>query len=164
MVVPGDRKRRPGASEAAVAKEVDTLLLEEIRLPASTMLYSQAFPDADALPVGPHDFHLCHACAARSESRIAQCKLQKASRVLASVSADGKADACGCNAMGEPDWSLRQELLEEAEARGLDGVLLTGRCLVLLQPAEQAFLIDDDKREGLAQQLLTDMFTKMSLK
>mmetsp|Transcript_57994 Transcript_57994/g.152757 ORF Transcript_57994/g.152757 Transcript_57994/m.152757 type:complete len:129 (+) Transcript_57994:70-456(+) len=55
------------------------------------------------------------------------------------------------------------DLVAEAEARCLDGVLLDGE-VTLLQPEERALLIDDDKRDGLSQQLLTDMFTRMSMR
>lgn len=49
-----------------------------------------------------------------------------------------------------------------AEARGVDGVLCDS--VVLLLAPDSLVVVDDDKREGLTQQLISDMFIKMSLK
>lgn len=49
----------------------------------------------------------------------------------------------------------------------VDSELVDGKSLevvTLLQPAERLRLVDDDKQEGVSQALLTDLFTKMSLK
>merc|ERR1712032_19096 len=64
----------------------------------------------------------------------------------------------------------RTELLAEADGRGLDGVFIQqspsppAGAVLLLRPQERVVLVDDDKREGVSQQLLSDMFTRMSLR
>merc|ERR1712039_493121 len=56
------------------------------------------------------------------------------------------------------------ELLAEAHARCLDGVLLPSREVMLFNPEEKICLLDEYKQEGMTQQLITDMFTRMSLR
>eukprot|EP00933_Yihiella_yeosuensis_P045434 TRINITY_DN4080_c0_g1_i1.p1 TRINITY_DN4080_c0_g1~~TRINITY_DN4080_c0_g1_i1.p1 ORF type:complete len:163 (-),score=38.97 TRINITY_DN4080_c0_g1_i1:319-807(-) len=154
------RKRRPGASEVVAASvsnfSTEELLFEEVRLPASTMLFCprEAYASESLmLPGSEEDFYLSHEAARRANAmetlRILQCKPQRQLRLLQ-----------GASSASTPG---RQALLEEAEARGLDGFLLPGERAVLLESNDQAILIDDDKKEGLTQQLLTDMFLKMSL-
>lgn len=167
------RKRRPGAAvPAAPAETIAERQLQEIRLPASTMLFSRSDVEQDKqveLPLlaGPgHEFSISH-CDARQDvasdagPRVLQFKPQKPLRVLRIVSTS----ACDLPSDAVPmSADIRQELLTEAESRGLDGVLFSEGRVGLLHPEEQVVLIDDDKREGLAQQLLTDMFLKMSLR
>mmetsp|Transcript_17642 Transcript_17642/g.39943 ORF Transcript_17642/g.39943 Transcript_17642/m.39943 type:complete len:147 (-) Transcript_17642:193-633(-) len=144
-------KRKPGVAAAAT--------FQEVRLPASTMLYSSepANNAPDPRP-WPEEFALSHAGAREAGSGMGDAEL----RVLQWK----PSSALQLLRLGdESASSARQELLEEAQARGLDGTLLPGGCMVSLrEPDEHLALIDDDKRDGLNQQLLTDMFTRMSLR
>ncbi|CAE7382337.1 unnamed protein product [Symbiodinium necroappetens] len=128
---------------------------EEVRLPVSTMLYSQAWPVCDdSADDDEQDFHLSAASVRRSSlameedqktGRVVQSKLDKSLRLLKAESEKN-----------------RSELLGAAASRGLDGVLFPGGALTLLAP--RLAVVDDDKQDGVMQQLISDMFTKMSLK
>lgn len=62
-----------------------------------------------------------------------------------------------------PELGLSAEELRAAcAAQGADGVALGDR-LQLLAP-ELLVVVDDDKRQGLTQQLITDVFLKMALR
>mmetsp|Transcript_75053 Transcript_75053/g.174050 ORF Transcript_75053/g.174050 Transcript_75053/m.174050 type:complete len:158 (+) Transcript_75053:89-562(+) len=146
------RKRKPacGGSTAPVRTE--------LRLPVSTMLYSEGSESSDALSTCPVLLSLSHAGARYSggsgESRVLQWKPKVQLRLL-------QVDFGGA----ELEGLARQSALEEAAARGLDGALLPGAVgVILLQASERLVLIDDDKQDGFTQQLLTDMFTRMSLR
>ena len=143
---------------------------EEVRLPVSTMLYSQAWPICDdSVDEDEQEFHLCAACIRRSSqemedrpaSRIVQSKLEKSLRLLKAPGA-AVTHRCERSESGSTPSASREELLEAAAARGLDGVLFPGGALALLAP--RLAVVDDDKQEGVMQQLISDMFTKMSLK
>ncbi|CAJ1451063.1 unnamed protein product [Effrenium voratum] len=135
----------------------DDVPWEELRLPMSTMLFGQACSGEEI-----QEFHTCSSCALGlqmqdARPRMVQCKLLKALRLLRCPGAEPH---CSHSAEGEAGQA---EALGLAERRGLDGLLLGNGRVVLLAP-ESLVLVDDDKREGLTQQLITDMFTKMSLK
>merc|ERR1712232_384081 len=96
--------------------------------------------------IGWRDFHLNHAdvVADDCQEKIQQWKASSQLRLLRPLS------ACAGNAL-----PTRSELLQEAEARGLDGALVCGTVqdggcgiVALLRPDEQLLLIDDDKKEG----------------
>mmetsp|Transcript_8373 Transcript_8373/g.15401 ORF Transcript_8373/g.15401 Transcript_8373/m.15401 type:complete len:184 (+) Transcript_8373:44-595(+) len=154
------RKRKPGdrpPPRAARANEVAQL--REVRLPASTMLYTAQELDSDS-----REFFLHHslaraastnteACSDSAPARVRQVKARAALHLLHCEGAGSGMEACQL-----------QELLEEASARSLDGVLLASQMVLLLQSSDQTVLIDDDKQDGLSQQLLTDMFLRMSLR
>ena len=110
--------------------------MEEIRLPASTMLFSQAWPGD-----GLQEFQVRPGAG-----RWLQCRSVRALRLLR-----------------VPERGLSAEELHEAcAARAADGVALGDR-LQLLAP-ELLVVVDDDKRQGLQQQLITDVFLKMGLR
>mmetsp|Transcript_35621 Transcript_35621/g.57290 ORF Transcript_35621/g.57290 Transcript_35621/m.57290 type:complete len:138 (-) Transcript_35621:173-586(-) len=123
---------------------------EEVRLPISAMLYSEALLGGDAI----QEFYISPNCiysACKMQDRhprVAQYKLLKALRLIQ---------------VGLPSarWTSH-DLLSMAEARGVDGVLCDS--VVLLLAPDSLAVVDDDKREGLTQQLISDMFIKMSLK
>lgn len=142
--------------------------LEDMRLPAFTMFYRATPPRllegscADSgdgkdacLEEGPAEFYFEDAAARESSvgepCRVLQWKASSQLRLLRA--------ADGCEAI--PSLA---ELLAAAEARGMDGALVAERRVVLLRPADQVRLIDDDKRDGVKQELLTDMFMRMSLR
>ncbi|OLQ06293.1 hypothetical protein AK812_SmicGene10410 [Symbiodinium microadriaticum] len=140
---------------------------EEVRLPVSTMLYSQAWPICDdSVDEDEQEFHLCAACIRRSSqemedrpaSRIVQSKLEKSLRLLKAPGA-AVTHRCERSESGSTPSASREELLEAAAARGLDGVLFPGGALALLAP--RLAVVDDDKQEGVMQQLISDMFTKI---
>ena len=149
---------------------------EEVRLPVSTMLYSPAWPICDdSVDEDEQEFHLCAACIRRASPemedrracRIVQSKLEKSLRLLKAPGARAVTHRCErCDSGDSPQPSAssasREELLEAAAARGLDGVLFPAGALALLAP--RLAVVDDDKQEGVMQQLISDMFTKMSLK
>merc|ERR1712151_436691 len=89
--------------------------------------------------------------------RLLQVKPRKALRLLRVDASDASIDSAGSSSLN----LLPKGLLEEADGRGLDGLMLMQLgIVVLLRPAEQVVLIDDDKRTGLRQELLTDMFMR----
>ena len=133
-------------------------------MPVSTMLYSQAWPICDdSVDEDEQEFHLCAACIRRA-CRIVQSKLEKSLRLLKAPGARAVTERCDSGDSPQPSASSasREELLEAAAARGLDGVLFPAGALALLAP--RLAVVDDDKQEGVMQQLISDMFTKMSLK
>mmetsp|Transcript_108982 Transcript_108982/g.222511 ORF Transcript_108982/g.222511 Transcript_108982/m.222511 type:complete len:178 (+) Transcript_108982:52-585(+) len=163
----GRRKRKPGSESAAAAAE-------ELRLPASAMLYAAATTAPSACsassgscdaaqalsPVGPEEFFLSPGDARAAAMvpdgdgcRVLQWKPHESLQLLKGMP----------GVIGQPS---RQDFLAEASARGLDGFFSAGspQLVVLLRPDEQVALIDDDKRDGLKQELLTDMFTRISLR
>eukprot|EP00929_Paragymnodinium_shiwhaense_P064682 TRINITY_DN32439_c0_g1_i2.p1 TRINITY_DN32439_c0_g1~~TRINITY_DN32439_c0_g1_i2.p1 ORF type:complete len:210 (+),score=38.20 TRINITY_DN32439_c0_g1_i2:77-706(+) len=175
------RKKRQ--AEAAVPADTLSLNLKEGRLPASTMLFSwrlqPARPQQAADPVAaalraneddsdegeqeegvtpPETFYTSASSAQNAAmddaARVVQWKVAGQMRILeASMS------------VWQPEAA--DKLRQEADSRGLDGVLLhiAGSELVsLLRPEMQVRLIDDDKVAGRTQQLLTDMLTRMSLR
>eukprot|EP00811_Abedinium_folium_P011213 NODE_20375_length_801_cov_2.035608.p2 GENE.NODE_20375_length_801_cov_2.035608~~NODE_20375_length_801_cov_2.035608.p2 ORF type:complete len:152 (-),score=33.64 NODE_20375_length_801_cov_2.035608:224-679(-) len=149
------RKRKTG--EPTAASVVASLV--ERRLPMSTMLFHAQTDVEDNAGDGPREYWMTYAEAqAYAESTIGrsahviQVKLVMPLHLL-QMASDGE--------IAPPP---RGELLAEADARGAAGVLLFDRLVVLLRPTETVVLIDDDKREGKTQELLTDMFTKMSLR
>ncbi|CAE7024247.1 Ank3 [Symbiodinium sp. KB8] len=137
---------------------------EEVRLPVSTMLYSQA--GNGMLPVNTHpttmdqekamtintawpvgddsadddeqDFHLSAASVRRSS--LAMEEDQKTCRVVQS-----KLDKSLRLLKAESEKN-RSELLGAAASRGLDGVLFPGGALTLLAP--RLAVVDDDKQDG----------------
>eukprot|EP00928_Gymnodinium_smaydae_P081021 TRINITY_DN64601_c0_g1_i1.p2 TRINITY_DN64601_c0_g1~~TRINITY_DN64601_c0_g1_i1.p2 ORF type:complete len:196 (-),score=55.12 TRINITY_DN64601_c0_g1_i1:254-841(-) len=185
------RKRRPGSdcTEGSGADALQAALsaLPEIRLPASTMLFRAAgrsdavatalavLENQEEMPLGFGSFFLRQRDAEAAwlsdskgkendeERRVLQWKPFSALRLLHLPAATAALAAfVGCPP------PPRARLLAEAERRSLDGILLElseggAREVCLLRFQEQAALIDDDKREGTSQQLLTDMFTRMSL-
>mmetsp|Transcript_48534 Transcript_48534/g.123100 ORF Transcript_48534/g.123100 Transcript_48534/m.123100 type:complete len:172 (+) Transcript_48534:122-637(+) len=161
------RKRRPCGDEDAAELATAASPWEEVRLPASTMLFcSEAARSAGCEDDGdrdwPEEFSLSHAVASAScveASRVLQWK-PTSQLHLVRPAAQPAREACPL----EPD-EARRSALREAAARGADGALLAGGLVVALcEPSECLVLIDDDKKEGLSQQLLTDMFTRMNLK
>merc|ERR1712181_79088 len=130
---------------------------EEVRLPASTMLYFVREREIDsaveeAVALLPEDtptrFHL-QQCDAHAESELSKCRCRvvqakvrgRSLRLLQAVGVSLTTD---------------EQLLAESDARSLDGVLHGNTCEVtLLRPSEQATIIDDDKRDGKVQELLT---------
>ncbi|CAL1163760.1 unnamed protein product [Cladocopium goreaui] len=125
---------------------------EEVRLPISAMLYSDGSVEhrhqTDVeFYISPNSIY--STCEMQDRHpRVAQYKLLKALRLIQ---------------VGLPcaRWTS-QDLLSMAEARGVDGVLCDS--VVLLLAPDSLVVVDDDKREGLTQQLISDMFIKMSLK
>mmetsp|Transcript_48221 Transcript_48221/g.76229 ORF Transcript_48221/g.76229 Transcript_48221/m.76229 type:complete len:168 (+) Transcript_48221:122-625(+) len=165
-------KRKPGCDTDIQNSES---LLEEFRLPASTMLYRNHIDQPAVLKEGleeneelimspekfglrsdqPLDFFL-HSCDILDTSdQILQVRPKVAVQLLKVVSQNGV----------DISSDRGKAFLSEAEARSLDGLLvLESSLVVLLRPAEQVTIVDDDKKEGLSQQLLTDMFTRMSFR
>eukprot|EP00927_Polykrikos_kofoidii_P044715 TRINITY_DN38605_c0_g1_i1.p1 TRINITY_DN38605_c0_g1~~TRINITY_DN38605_c0_g1_i1.p1 ORF type:complete len:161 (+),score=33.65 TRINITY_DN38605_c0_g1_i1:143-625(+) len=158
-----------GVRKRQAADRVPAEQFEDMRLPAFTMFYSgiatsglPALPwesgcntgeneDSDA----PKEFYLEHGDARSSFDeepfRVLQWKASSQLRLLRASE--------GCEVIPS-----HAELLAAAEMRGMDGFLSPGGRVTLLRPADKVRLIDDDKRDGLQQELLTDMFTRMSLK
>ena len=160
-VTPESRKRKPGSGALPAASQPNMLReLREVRLHPSTMLYTSQEVDSEI-----HEFGLHHAlarslltkneaCCGSASSRVLQMKARVALQLLLYE---------GGQNSGVPP-SMQKELLEEASARSLDGILLDSQVVVLLQASDQTVLIDNDKQDGVSQQLLTDMFTRMSLR
>mmetsp|Transcript_69538 Transcript_69538/g.166735 ORF Transcript_69538/g.166735 Transcript_69538/m.166735 type:complete len:184 (+) Transcript_69538:73-624(+) len=165
----GTRKRSAGAScvglntVAAAASASTCKHFSERRLPAHTMVYCTLEGDA-SFPTEGTLFHL-HEGVLRQQSplpRVWQFKPDGFLRLLEASSSD----IAGPSAMlGSPYGLLESmaELRSEAEARSLDGILLPSGGVCLLRPQERLLLIDDDKQEGCTQQLLSDMFSLMSI-
>lgn len=106
--------------------------------------------DSDARVGLPADGQRVVQWKARAQLRL----LQVAARLPGGAATQGAAAQ-------EPT----EEMLAEADSRALDGVHVASLGqVVLLRPRDHVALIDDDKQAGLSQQLLTDMFTRMSLR
>ena len=145
------RKRERGDTPAEQAP------LEEVRLPASTMFYI-SLPKEESLPEGSVELRQLFALSldlmdmsGSAGHRIWQLRSPQSLRVLQAPR------------MAAVSEEKREALLRQADGRSLDGVLLDSRTVVLLRQ-EDLRVIDDDKRAGLSQELLTDMFTRMSLR
>merc|ERR1719401_744902 len=166
-------KRKPGY-DAELPRGVAQH--EEVRLPASTMLYRRrpCQPQGATLSENgdvnnepcssPENFGLnsdhasefsLHPCYVLDQTELVLQVRPKAALRLLRVIAQNS----------DLSDEHRRDLISEAEARSLDGLLvLESSIVILLRPAEQVTVVDDDKKEGINQQLLTDMFIRMSLK
>ncbi|CAK9004846.1 unnamed protein product, partial [Durusdinium trenchii] len=128
--------------------------LEDVRLPISTMLFTQGVPSDS-----PQEFHVdatwIYGQTPQMQDtsvRVVQCRSLKALRLL-QVTSPLTYPGCGSQAWAGP--------LGAAVARHLDGVYCNG-IVVLLAP-DHLVIVDDDKQEGLRQQLISDMFTQRSI-
>ena len=134
------RKRKPTSGEAP--------LLEETRLPSSTMYYVSVARDTESIPEGPLE-------AVLDSSYLMQLPGHRIWQLRSTLQ--------GLHLLRSTIDSDVEERTKEAEGRGLDGVLRGSRNVILLRP-ELLDVVDDDKRPGLNQELITDMFIKMSLR
>eukprot|EP00434_Breviolum_minutum_P045043 symbB.v1.2.040304.t1/scaffold7134.1/size13104/1 len=126
---------------------------EEVRLPLSAMLYSEARDDVSGGEDEIQVFYLSVNCMHRAPKqernvRIVQYKLLKSLRLLQVGTQSGATFAL-------------EELRAMAEARAVDGVLCNG--MMVLLALDSLVTVDEDKQEGLTQQLISDMFLKMTL-
>eukprot|EP00746_Dinoflagellata_sp_MGD_P000673 gnl/MRDRNA2_/MRDRNA2_101210_c0_seq1.p1 gnl/MRDRNA2_/MRDRNA2_101210_c0~~gnl/MRDRNA2_/MRDRNA2_101210_c0_seq1.p1 ORF type:complete len:164 (+),score=32.65 gnl/MRDRNA2_/MRDRNA2_101210_c0_seq1:72-494(+) len=133
------RKRKPTSSEPVP--------LEEMRLPSSTMYYVSVARETESIPDGPLE-------AVLDSSYLMQTPGYRIWQLRSTLQ--------GLHFLRSTEDADVEMMIKEAEGRGLDGVLRGSRNAILLQP-ESLDLIDDDKQPGLSQELITDMFTKMSL-
>mmetsp|Transcript_52916 Transcript_52916/g.123866 ORF Transcript_52916/g.123866 Transcript_52916/m.123866 type:complete len:161 (+) Transcript_52916:55-537(+) len=151
------RKRNAGGSCSSVAS------CGECRLPASTMLYC-FLDDEDCDWPGTSRLTLFTLAASDANRMAEECLVVLPAQRMHQFKPSSSLRLLQVDSETLDTVQHADMLSAEAEARALDGVLLPSHRVSLLRPEEDLVLIDNDVQEGVAQQLLTDMFSLMSLR